>query len=141
MDINEKYANYKHYSDCTEDAIIQARFTNWMEKTIYRAKLMYLRKQRSVIKTISIEEMSEYELPTNNLHEPRKNDFDFEEENLARAFNDLPLSKREVLRLLFVEELSPDDISRRLKCSIQHVYNQRSLAIKMLRKSLMKGSE
>lgn len=141
MNLNEKYANYNHSSDCTEDVIIQARFTNWMEKTIYRAKLMYLRKQRSVIKTISIEEMSEYELPTSTLHEPRKNDFDFEEEKLARAFYDLPLARREVLRLLFVEELSPDDISRRLNCSIQHVYNQRSLAIKKLRKTLVQERE
>lgn len=68
------------------------------------------------------------------------NDFDFEEERLARAYSSLPLMRREILRLLFVEDLKADEIARRLNCSIQHVYNQRSLALKRLRQLLEKES-
>ena len=64
--------------------------------------------------------------------------FDFEEQRLAEAFRELPLMRRRILEMLFVEELTPSEIAANLHCSVQHVYNQRSLAIKRLRERLIK---
>lgn len=64
--------------------------------------------------------------------------FDFEEQRLAEAFRELPLMRRRILEMLFVEELTPSEIAAKLHCSVQHVYNQRSLAIKRLRERLIK---
>lgn len=64
--------------------------------------------------------------------------FDFEEQRLAEAFRELPLMRRRILEMLFVEELAPSEIAAKLHCSVQHVYNQRSLAIKRLRERLIK---
>ena len=43
--------------------------------------------------------------------------------------------------MLFVEEKMPYEIARELNCSVQHVYNQKSLALKKLRLALEKGGE
>ena len=67
--------------------------------------------------------------------------FDFAEQHLADAFRELPLMRRRILELLFVDELSPTEIAQKLHCSVQHVYNQRSLAIKRLRERLIKERE
>ena len=64
--------------------------------------------------------------------------FDFEEQRLAEAFRELPLMRRRILEMLFVEDLTPSEIAAKLHCSVQHVYNQRSLAIKRLRERLIK---
>ena len=66
------------------------------------------------------------------------NGFDFMESRLADAFRELPLMRRRILEMLFVEELSPVEIAAKLLCTVQHVYNQRSLAIKRLRQQMMK---
>lgn len=66
------------------------------------------------------------------------NGFDFMESRLADAFRELPLMRRRILEMLFVEERSPVEIAAKLHCTVQHVYNQRSLAIKRLRQQMMK---
>ena len=41
--------------------------------------------------------------------------------------------------MLFVLEMEPEEIARELGCTVQNVYNQRSLALKRLRKALEGG--
>ena len=73
---------------------------------------------------------------------PEDNDsFDFQEERLSEAFYKLPLMKRKILELLFIECIKPEEIASRLNCSPQYVYNQRFLALKHLRKELDKGGD
>ena len=123
---------------------LRARFTVWLETLVYRARTKYLRKMEGQVKLIPVEELPEEML---EWQEPEflevsmdKKDFDFEEEKLARAFSELPLMKKEILRLLFVEEKSPAEIARQLNCSVQHVYNQRSEAVRKMRETLEKKS-
>ena len=66
-------------------------------------------------------------------------DFDFEEARLASAFSALPLMRREVLRLLFVEMKEPEEISKILNCSTNYVHLQKSRALKRLRELLTEG--
>ena len=41
--------------------------------------------------------------------------------------------------MLFVLEMEPEKIASKLGCTVQNVYNQHSLALKLLRKALEGG--
>lgn len=123
---------------------LRARFTKWMEKTVYRAKLKYLERQKRWIETVSIDKVPEetlgvYALPLYG--EDSATAFDFEEERLAEAFAKLPIKRQQILEMLFVEERKPEEIARLLNCSAQHVYDQRYQALKKLRAELGKGGD
>ena len=124
---------------------LRARFTVWLDVTVYRAKLKYLRKTEQNKEVVSIDELPEHMLDWRETGFEKslssRKDFEFEEERLATAFAELPLMRKEILRLLFVEELEPGEIAAHLNCSVQHVYNQRSLAIKKLRGKLVEGGD
>ena len=121
---------------------LRARFTAFLKVMVKRAQLNYLAKGKSHPFFISLDDVPEGEMPTAELRPSyAQNEFDFEEERLAQAFSTLPLMRRRILELLFVEELSPAEVAERMKCSIGHVYNQRSLAIKRLRDLLEGGGD
>lgn len=121
---------------------LRGRFTRWIVITAQNAQKNYLRTEGKRPKTISIDEI---ELPITDTLLPKaetvSDSFDFAEQHLADAFRELPLMRRRILELLFVDELSPAEIAQKLHCSVQHVYNQRSLAIKRLRECLIKERE
>ena len=129
----------------TENDELRARFTNWLNKLIYRAKLNYLKKQKNNPIMLSLDDIPEENLRSTDIEllveASETNSFEFEEEKLAKVFYELPLMKQKILIMLFVEEKTPNAIAKKLNCSVQHVYNQRSLAIKTLRILLMKGGE
>ena len=128
----------------TEPDELRARFTKWMETTVYRAKLKYLERQKRQIKTVSIEEIPEEALGTSSLpiyRDSLSSAFDFEEERLADAFAKLPIKRQHILTMLFVEEKKPEEIAKLLNCSAQHVYDQRYQALKKLRTALKKEGD
>lgn len=90
-----------------------------------------------------LEEIPESALPIQNLTTDvyTKSEFEFEEERLAEAFSKLPLMRKQILTMLFAENISPSEISKRLNCSPQYVYNQRYKALKALRNELDKDGE
>ena len=125
-----------------EPDVLRARFTKWLEKLIKNARIDSLRQLKNVPETISIDSLFEDEQLVGDSDvtiSDSKTAFDFEEERLAKAFYELPLMKRRILEMLFVEEIKPEEIAKRLNCSAQYVYNQRSRAIKKLREQLNKG--
>ena len=125
-----------------EPDVLRARFTKWLEKLIKNARIDYLRQLKNVPETISIDSLFEDEQLVGDSDvtiSDSKTAFDFEEERLAKAFYELPLMKRRILEMMFVEEIKPEEIAKRLNCSAQYVYNQRSRAIKKLREQLNKG--
>ena len=118
---------------------LRARFTAWLDITVYRARLKYLQRQRPPADVISIEELPESCLVTTDiemLQNHDRNTFDFEEERLADAFRKLPIKRQRILSMLFVEEKKPEEIAKCLNCSVQYVYDQRYQALKKLRLSL-----
>lgn len=129
----------------SEPDILRARFTTWIEKVIKNANIDYLRQQNKIgPEIISIEELFEDEqlIGARDVFIPEdKDSFDFQEERLSEAFYKLPLMKRKILELLFIECIKPEEIASRLNCSPQYVYNQRFLALKQLRKELDKGGD
>ena len=105
------------------------------------------RKVNRRVPTIALEDIPEHLLLDQGkysaleLNSNKHEGFDFEEERLATAFSKLPLMRQKILMLLFVEEKKPYEIAKQLHCSVQYVYNQRSLAIKKLRDLLCKGGD
>lgn len=127
-----------------EPDILRARFTTWLEKLIKNARIDYLRQFKNIPEIISINDLFENEQLVGDSDvtiSDSKAAFDFEEERLAKAFYELPLMKRRILEMLFVEDIKPEEIAKRLNCSAQYVYNQRLRAIKKLREQLSKGGE
>lgn len=123
---------------------LRARFTVWLETTVYRARLKYLERENPRVDTVSIEELPESALSVSeqvSYYEHSKFAFDFEEERLAEAFAKLPIKRQKILTMLFVEEKKPEEIARILNCSPQHVYDQRYQALKKLRIALTKGGD
>lgn len=124
---------------------LRARFTGWLDTMLYRAKLKYIDKHRQAYEVVSLDE-----IPAELIEDPvdyyakveqSNKDFDFEEGKLSRVFSELPLMRREVLRLLFAEEKTPEEISHQLHCSVNYVHLQKSRALKKLRSQLMEGGD
>ena len=123
---------------------LRARFTAWLETTVYRARLKYLEREKPKVNIVSIEELPESALAVSEkaaYYATPKSAFDFEEERLAEAFAKLPIKRQEILTMLFVEERKPEEIARILNCSPQHVYDQRYQALKKLRIALTKDGD
>ena len=127
--------------------VLRARFTVWMDTTLSRASARFSRQMEDKF-AASADVFSYSQLPPDSIADPqtqdgikisRQTDFDFEEERLANAFAELPLMRQEVLRLLFVEKLEPDEISKILHCSKGYVNLQKFRAIEKLRQLLEKG--
>lgn len=116
---------------------LRARFTKWMEVTIYRARLNYLKAQCRKVDEIPLEEASIGQLCCQDV--PAAESFDFEEESLARAFAQLPAVKKRIIAMLFLLDMTPQEIAGELGCTVQYVYKQKSLAIKRLREVLEGG--
>lgn len=124
---------------------LQARFTQWLKTLLLRARIRYIQKINTHVETCSIYKVAENVLSYNDSYsglENERNGFlEFEEKKLANAFSELPLMKREVIKLLYYDELSPKEIADVYGCSLQNVYNQKSLALKILRKIMLESGE
>lgn len=121
--------------------ILRAKFTKYLKIMVARAKLNYIKKYCAAEKTVSLEQLSDRGVPSTGMKLPQSNTFfDFEVEPLAEAFETLTPRQREILQLTFVEGLSSRELAERIGCSIGHVYNERSLAIKRLRERMGRES-
>lgn len=135
-----------HRQDSARDEL-RARFTKWLDTLVYRAKLNYIYKDRKKVETVPIEEVEEECLSCPGFEDECIRGLSgtdgiwFEEEELEKAFKVLSPARQQILLMLFVEDKKPCEIARELNCSVQHVYNQRSLALKKLRQALGKGGE
>ena len=132
-----------------ERELLRARFTLWLNSLLARNSA---RRRRGMddevpddMEIVSMDAFPDDYFPdTTNPYEivernPR--DFDFDEERIARAFADLPVMRKEVLRLLFVEQRMPKEIAERLHCSVQFVSVQKQRALAKLRKVLSEGDD
>lgn len=134
-----------HPQEKPERDELRARFTTWLKTVVKRAKLDYVRKLNRQPVSVSLHEIPEFLLVVEGSEEQWLREFreptpyDFEEERLARAFMELPLKRRQVMELLFFEDISEEETAKRLNCSLQYVRNQRCIALKKLRSRLMEG--
>lgn len=129
-------------SDSGND-LLRARFTLWLNTALIRARGRYLETHTEKFDIVPLDEFLMNTTPDTTDHfvriERSKTDFDFEEEKLAKAFSELSLMRREVLRLLFVEEKTPCEISMQLCISTNCVYQFKYQALAKLKHELTKG--
>lgn len=134
---------HNHVND--DPDFLRARFTAWLDTVLYHAKLRYLRSERQKFETVSLDVFPAdlVQDPNNYFEQAERSqaDFDFEEEKLAKAFYELPLMRREVLRLIFVEEKSNKEIATQLHCTEEYVRQQKSRALRRLRQQLEDGGK
>lgn len=122
---------------------LRGEFTNWLNTTLIRARADFFDLPEQQQNDLSLEAIPVDLIPDPidrfSVVERSSTDFEFEEARLAQAFAELPLMRREVLRLLFVEMRDPTEISEILHCSVNYVHLQKSRALKRLREQLTKS--
>ena len=135
--------DYRQNADRDE---LRARFTSWLDTLIRRAKLNYLRKTEIPVDIVSLEELFVENIPVSEDAWMRTllqqdDDFNFEEEHLATAYAELPLMKQQILKFLYVDDLTVGEIANRFNCSPQYVCDQKQKSLKHLRKRMIKGGD
>lgn len=99
------------------------------------ARIDYLRKLKRQVPTVPLDSIPESQLGYTDSPPPDVG-FDFDDERLSVAFNELSSMRQRILTLLFVHEITPSEIAWLLDFPVEYVYKQRSLAIKRLRQIL-----
>ncbi len=124
-----------------ENDELRCKFTAWMQVVVKRAKIDYIRRLKRHYNEISIDDEKVLDkLQFKPINEITLDDgFEFDNELLAKLFMKLTPQKRKVLELLFVHNMPAEEVTAELQCSLQHIYNLRSLAIKELKCKLKKG--
>ena len=127
----------------TGNDYLRARFTMWLNTPLIHAKQRYLEKHTQKLQLVPLDDIlvESLEDPVDYFSsvERKRDDFDFAEERIAKAFSELPLMRREVLRLLLVEEKTPEEVAEHLGISLDYVYKQKSRALIKLRNVLTEG--
>ena len=119
---------------------LRGQFTTWLEKLIVRAKLDYIRSNRRYLDVISIEDLSDEAMAVcDDPIRVETHRFEFEDERMENAFCQLTPLRRQILTMLFVEEMTSEEVAAELGCSVDAVYNNCSRALKKLREAIMKG--
>lgn len=124
--------------------VLRGRFTNWLAALVYREKISFIRKQAAQYPGKSLDELIEkgfqWEDPTAQaMLESVEDEFPMACEELAISYRELPPKRQEMLKLLFVDEMPPAEVARRMNCTVQHVYNRHSQALKALKVALGEG--
>ena len=122
---------------------LRAEFTSWLTTLMRRARIDYFRSKEREVKTISLDEVSETDFAVQDKYTILESSFQFEEERLARAFFSLPLQRQQILTMLYVDELPPEEIARVLHCSVDNIYKIKRRTLNSLRKLLneMEGTK
>lgn len=124
-----------------KDDALRCKFTAWMQVVVKRAKIDYIRSLKRHSNEISIDDE---QLTDKLICEPVSeisiaDGFEFDNVRLAKLFMKLAPKKRKVLEMLFVHNMEPEEVAEELQCTLQHVYNMRSLALKELKSKMQNG--
>lgn len=116
------------------------RFTAWMKLVVKHAKIDYIRRNKYRQSECSIED----ETLKNTLHYEQDysetstiNNFDFDNDMLRRAFAKLSPQRQRVLIMLFIKNMSAEEIADELECDVRNVINLRYYALRDLRNLLV----
>lgn len=112
---------------------LRGKFTRFLMYTVDNTVSNYLRKNRVREYPVGILKSQRVDFSSEGSH---LRGFDFNWDELAQAYRNLPRSYQEVLFLLLVEELTPQEAAERLHCTVQQIYVRKSRDIKNLRDQL-----
>lgn len=112
---------------------LRGKFTRFLMYTVDNTVSNYLRKNRVREYPVGILKSQRVDFSSERSH---LRGFDFNWDELAQAYCNLPRSYQEVLFLLLVEELTPQEAAKSLHCTVKQIYVRKSRAIKNLRDQL-----
>ena len=112
---------------------LRGKFTRFLQESIKHCKIDYLRKSER--RPVSLETLWQFQV-NHHRESSSTQGFDFQWEALGEAYRSLPRSYQEVLFLLLVKELTPQEAAIQLHCPVEQVYVRKSRAIRLLRKKL-----
>lgn len=118
--------------------LLRARFTIWLKRVIVNARIDYLRQLNSVDKFL-YDEYDEDIFKQEFFFELKKEKFEFEDERINCAIGKLSKQRQDILIQIYINNKSFKEIAKESGVTVQHVYNQHSLAIKQLKSILSKG--
>ena len=112
---------------------LRGKFTRFLQESIKHCKIDYLRKSER--RPVPLDLLWQFQAD-HHRESTTAQGFDFQWEALGEAYRSLPRSYQEVLFLLLVKELTPQEAAIQLHCPVEQVYVRKSRAIKLLRKKL-----
>jgi len=124
------------------DDDLRNQFTAYMQKVVYHAKVDYIRWKKARRPRAQVDSAEALELSyEQDFRSASDADFDFEEQRLADSFASLPLIRKQILKLLFVQGLTAMEVSEELGCSLDYVYSNKRRALQRLRDQMQEGGE
>ena len=129
-----------NYMDFDEE--IKIRFTAWLRTLVKRARIDYLRENRSRVLEIPLSELSNnrnlsYEIRMIPIKQNiDKSEYEFEREDISRAFAFLSNTRRRVFLLLYIEGMSQKEVAKTLGISVQRVSKLKQDALFALKEML-----
>lgn len=126
------------------DGELFARFTAFIVRVAISAKIDYIRRQRHWQWETLVDKLPERldgcSTPEHWLI-TSTGGFHFAEDRISEALSVLSAKQQRILELLYIDELSAQEVAMILKCSVSHVYNQTFAAMKRLRANLAEGGD
>lgn len=120
-----------------KDSEIKKMFGAWLKKILIRTRIDYIRKLNKKnevsLDGLNIEVHSAFDIA--NIDDV---DFSFENDSLESAFYSIPESCRKILKMIYFEGKTPEEITRECNCSLKYVYNRKSVGISKL-KQILRG--
>ena len=124
-----------------DDPDLLWRFSAYIKKVVYYARLEYMHKLKSCVSESSLDQVPPELLSYEETYKTVAGEFCFDSETLSGAFVKLNPLRREILTLVFAEGLSAQETADRLNCSVDYVYLQKHRALKKLRDQLIEGGD
>lgn len=123
----------------SQDDELRIRFTAWITTVFQRTKVDYIRKQCRQPKLIPLDSIAKDEFCSvhiyNNAIESAES-FEFDDENVAKAFSALSSLRQKILTLIFVQGKTAEQVAAILRCSTKHIFNEKSIALKQIKEYL-----
>ena len=116
---------------------IEIKFTAWLKVLVKRARVDYFRRKQNLAREVFFDDLGEqdirYIISNNNPIEFEESFEMFENKDLSEVYEQLTDTQRSVLYRIFVCEQTAAEIAVNTGWSIQHIYNQKYLAVKRIR--------
>lgn len=114
---------------------IKRLFGAWLKKILIRTRIDYIRKLNKR-NEVSFDELNIETYSAFDITNIEDRDFSFENDSLESAFYSIPESCRKILKMIFFDGKTPEEIAQECNCSLKYVYNRKSVGISKLKQML-----
>jgi len=131
--------NTNHDSN-DEDSELIGKFTSFMRILVKDARVDYFRRQKHWDKEVPLDSIlnTSDDIFMDSYNDNAEDGFVFDNDLLSDLYSKLPLARRQILVLFFIDGYEPKEIAERLACSVKQVYDQKYITLKIIRDYFMK---